>query len=64
MMYGAVYDRKQTVTAILSKGGAAIELDARDVHGNSAMSHAAGSGSSEVARLLGEHSAKFATKDS
>ena len=63
-MYGAVYNRKQTVAAILSKGGAAIDLDATDVHGNSAMSHAKGSGSSDVARLISEHAAKFASTDS
>ncbi len=61
-MYGAVYNRTQTVAAILSKGGAAIDLEATDVHGNSAMSHADGSGSSDVVSLLREHATKFARK--
>ena len=64
MMYGAVYGRYQAVAAILSKGGAAIDLNATDAHGHGALYHAQGAGSSDVARLLREHAAMFESKSS
>ena len=58
-MYGVVYGRTQAVAAILSKGGSDIDLDATDVHGNTALSQAReeGGGLSEVGQLLRQHAA-------
>lgn len=64
LMYGAVYGRDQAVAAILSTGGAGIDLHATDAHGNDALRHAQWSGSSDVERLLKEHAAMFELKRS